>query len=170
VFLQVLLILGAIGVIALLFYMALRSREKREVGRGEVIETRETVLSLDLLQDQVRGLLDGLRWRRRSFFVELGSDEERRRVVRELYRHLMRYAIRLSAPRLGYQTPETYRPTLTNLCPEASAAVAELTAVYVMARYGTDPPTADQVRVAREAYARIETALRSTYELGGGVR
>ena len=122
--------------------------------------------SMDLLQQQMQGLLDGLRRRRRSFFVDLGVGEERRRVVRELYQRLLRYGIRLAAPRLKFQTPSSYRPTLAGLCPEERASVDALTAVYVIARYGTDPPTVDQVKTAQEAYRRIEEALRRTYELG----
>lgn len=167
VILQIILILGALGVIALLFYMAMRRREKRTANLDDVVETRETVLSLDLLQEQFRGLLDGLRRRRHALFVDLESGEERRRIVRALYRHLLGYAIRLSAPRLKFQTPNSYRRTLVGLCPQESAAVDALTEVYVVARYGIDPPTVEQVEVAQKAYARIETAVQATYELGG---
>jgi hypothetical protein len=168
VFLQVMLIIGAVAVIALLFYMAARRRREREMRHpDEVIETRETVLSMDLLQEQFQGLLDGLRRRRRSPFVDLEAGEERRRVVRELYQRLLQYGIRLAAPRLKYQTPTAYRPTLARLCPEESQSVEALTAVYVVARYGTDPPTIEQVKTAQDAYTRIESALHRTYEMGG---
>jgi hypothetical protein len=38
--------------------------------------------------------------------------------------------------------------------------VEELTRVYAVARYGTVPPTEAQVQSAREAFTRIESALR----------
>jgi hypothetical protein len=165
VIMQILLVAGAVGVIALLFYMALRNREKREVRLDEVIETRETVLSMDLLQEQVRGLLDGLRRRSRSYFVELDPGEQRRRAVRDLYQRLLGYGINLDAPRLGFQTPTAYGPRFARLAPGAGDAVDVLTEIYVIARYGTEPPSVEQVTEAQAAYERIVATLNRTYEL-----
>jgi hypothetical protein len=159
--LQVILILGVIGIIGLLFYLAARSRERRARESDEIIETRETVLSVDLLREQLRGLWDALRRvGRESFFVDLGPESDPRRAVREMYQHVMDLAIKRDLPRQKQQTPATYSPTLASLCPEEHTSVEELTQIYAVARYGMVPPTEAQVRSAREAFARIESALR----------
>jgi hypothetical protein len=159
--LQVILVLGVVGIIGLLFYLAARSREGHAKESDEIIETRETVLSADLLREQLRGLWDALRRvGREPFFVDLGTEGDPRRAVREMYQRVMGLAIRRDLPRQKQQTPATYSPTLASLCPEERASVEELTRVYAVARYGTVPPTEAQVQSAREAFTRIESALR----------
>lgn len=165
IILQVILILGALGVIALLFYLAARSREGRARDADEVLETRETILSADLLQEQLRGLWNALRRRRRqSIFVDLGPVGDPRRLVREMYQRVLALAMDRDRPRQKQQTPETYSPTLASLCPEEQASVEELTRVYAVARYGTAPPTDAEVQTARAAFERIQSALRRTEE------
>jgi hypothetical protein len=44
---------------------------------------------------------------------------------------------------------------------QVQKAVETLTEVYEIARYGVEPPTADQVQAAQEAFAQIDEALRS---------
>jgi hypothetical protein len=166
VILQVILVLGALGVIGLLFYLAARSREGRATDIDEVVETRETVLSADLLQEQLRGLWNALRRRRgQPFFVDLGLADDPRRTVREMYQRVLALAINRDRPRQKQQTPKTYGPTLASLCPEERTSVEELTGVYAAARYGTAPPTDAEVRSAREAFGRIQSALRRYDEL-----
>jgi hypothetical protein len=164
--LQVVLVLGVIGIIGLLFYLAARSRERHAKESDEVIETRETVLSAELLKEQLRGLWDALRRnRRQSFFVDLGSADDPRRAIREMYQRVMGLAIKRDLPRQKEQTPAAYSPTLASLCPEERASVDELTEAYAVARYGTVPPTETQVQAARQAFARIESALHRYDEL-----
>jgi hypothetical protein len=165
VILQVILILGALGVIAMLFYLAARSREARAREMDEVVETRETILSTELLQEQLRGLWDALRRRRRQpLFVDLGPASDPRRAVRQMYQRVLALAMNRDRPRQKQQTPKTYSPTLTSLCPEERGAVEELTRVYAVARYGTVPPTEAEVQTAEAAYQRIRSALRSPDE------
>ncbi len=162
ILLQVILVLGALGVIALLFYLAARSREGRMRDTDEVLETRESILSADLLQEQLRGLWDALRRRRRqSLFVDLGPVDNPRMVVRQMYQRVLALAMDRDRPRQKQQTPETYSPTLASLCPEEQGSVEELTHVYAVARYGTAPPTDAEVQIAEAAFERIRSALRS---------
>jgi len=167
VILQVILALGALGVIALLFYLAARSREGRGPELDEVQETRETVLSAGLLREQLRGLWDALRRRRRPpLFVDLGLADDPRRAVRQMYQRVLALAMDRDRPRQRQQTPRTYSPTLASLCPEERASVEELTRVYAVARYGTAPPTDAELGTAQEAFERIQSALR-TYDQPG---
>jgi hypothetical protein len=159
--LQVILILGFVMVIALIFYLAIRRQAGRTLEHDEVVETRETILSMELVQEQIKNLLEGLRGRRKQpYFADLGPPGDARRIVREMYQQVLSQAIRLDAPRKKGQTPETYEPTLADLCPAATSSIDTLTRVYALARYGVDPPTADQVEDAREAFEEVSAALQ----------
>jgi len=162
---RIVLIVGAVALLVWFFVRAVRRRSEREE-KGEVPETRETILSLDLLRSQLDGLLSGLRRQRPPpLFVELDSLQDSRRLVRDLYQKVLARAIELDLPRRREQTPARYQPSLLYLCSSESEqvrqAVETLTAVYEVARYGLEPPTADQVRTAQDAFAQIEAALQS---------
>jgi hypothetical protein len=160
--LQILLIAGAVGIIALLFYAAFRRREQRALALGdEVVETRENVLSLDLLQEQLKGLLDGLRRRRQSFFVSLDEHGDPRITIRAMYQKILAHAIAQRRPRGKQQTPHSYRPTLSELHPGRTSAIETLTRLYALARYGGEPPTGEQVAQAREAFSAVQPDLES---------
>jgi hypothetical protein len=166
VLLQIVLILGFLSVIALIFYLAIRQREGRVLEQGEIVETRETILSMDLIQEQLKNLLAGFGQRRKqSFFVDLGPPGDRRRIVREMYQQVLSEAIRLDAPRRKQQTPRTYEPTLVDLCPAEMPSVDVLTQVYMIARYSVEPPTADQVEDARKAFDKVNVALQRKLKL-----
>jgi hypothetical protein len=158
-----------VSAVALLVWFFVRAVRKRSEGTGEedeVLETRETILSLDLVRSQLDDLLNGLRRQRASpLFVDLDAAPDTRRLVRELYRSVLARAVELDVPRRHEQTPARYQRSLLYLCssePEQiRQAVETLTAVYEVARYGVDPPTADQVQAAQDAYVQIEAVLRS---------
>jgi hypothetical protein len=159
--LQIILVLGLFGVIAIIFYLAAKRREMHVLRHDKVVESRETILSMDLVQEQISGLLDALRQRRqRTPFVELQPPIDRRKAVREMYQRVLEQALHLKSPRLRQQTPGTYAATLIALCSGASGDVETLTRLYMAARYGTEPPTLDEVRMAEQAFDRISTALQ----------
>jgi hypothetical protein len=159
---QIVLILGLFGVIALVFYIAARRQERRVLKPDEIVETRESVLSSELLQEQLKGFFDGLRrLRKPPVFAELGPPGDPRRAVREMYQEVLAQAIRLDTPRKKEQTPETYGSTLIDLCSGQEAAIRTLTRVYVIARYGVHPPTPAQVDAAQGAFQAIRTALQA---------
>jgi hypothetical protein len=160
------LIVSAVLLLVWFFIRAIRKRSDREENLDEVLETRETILSLDLLRSQLGGLLSGLRGRRATpLFVELDSGQDPRQLVRELYQKVLRRAIELDAPRRREQTPGRYQRSLLYLCSSESEqvrqAVETLTAIYEVARYGVEPPTEAQVRAAKEAFTQIDAALQS---------
>ncbi len=163
--LQIILIVGAVGIVVLLFYLAFRRRERRALALGDdVLETRETILSLDLLQEQIKGLFDGLRRRRASIFADLGESDDPRVAIREMYQRLLAHAIERKQPRSKQQTPYTYRPSLSGLHPGRSTAIETLTRLYVLARYGRRPPTQEQVAEARQAFASIQPDLETVQD------
>jgi uncharacterized protein DUF4129 len=160
-FLQIVLALGALSVIALLFYLAVRKRQTRPPVLDEVVETRETILSMNLIQKQLQGLLDGLRRRRReSLFDTLGPAGDPRRRIREMYQQVLAQAIHVGTPREKGQTPQKYGTTLSGLCPEEESSIHTLTQAYVAARYGTEPPTESQAQAASSASERIQARLQ----------
>ena len=159
---QAALILGLVALVAWIFFLAVRKRKRGALVEDEVIETRETILSLDLVRSQLQGLLDGLqRSKPPPAFVEPGAPEDPRRVIRELYQKLLARGIALNLPRAKGQTPNTYQQTVSYLCPKEQSALEALTSAYETARYGLVPPTLEQVQAAQEAFARIETALQA---------
>jgi hypothetical protein len=161
--LRALLIAGAIALVAWIFYRATRRR-----GRGvpaqedDVVETRETILSADLLRTQIAGLVGSLRRARHvTPFLDPGPAGDRRRIVRELYQGVLAEAIALDAPRPKGQTPTTYQRMLQYLCPNEQASLDVLTGAYTVARYGDLPPSMEQVQAAQSAYERIDAVLRT---------
>lgn len=163
---RITLIVGALALLVWFFVRAVRKRSQGVEREDEVLETRQTILSLDLLRSQLSGLLSGLRGRRAPpLFVELDATPDPRRLVRGLYQKILARAIELDVPRKYDQTPAQYQPSLLYLfAPESEKvrqAVETLTAVYEVARYGAEPPTADQVRAAQDAFAELDVALQS---------
>jgi hypothetical protein len=163
---RIALIVGAVALLIWFFVRAVRKRSEREEKQDEVLETRETILSLDLLRSQLDGLLNGLRGRRvPPLFVELDPGQDTRRLVRMLYQKVLARAVELDTPRRLEQTPGRYQRTLIYLCSSESEqvrhAVETLTGVYEVARYGVDPPTAEQLRAAQDAFDQIDAALQS---------
>jgi hypothetical protein len=159
---QAVLILGGVALIAWIFVRAVRRQKRKTIAEDEVLETRETILSLDLVQNQLQGLLDGLRRPKAPpVFVDAGSPGDPRRVVRELYQELLARGISLDVPRAKSQTPGTYQETLGHLYSGGRGDLERLTAIYEVARYGLEPPTQDQVRAAQEAFTRIDARLQS---------
>jgi hypothetical protein len=163
---EVILIAGLAALLIWFFVRAVRRRAGRTEIQDEVLETRETILSLDLVRSQLSGLLDGLRRQRPPpLFVELDADQDARRLVRALYQRVLARAIQLDLPRRRWYTPARYQRALYYLwssdLPEVRQALETLTAVYEVARYGTEPPTREQVMAAQDAFVQIDAALQS---------
>lgn len=90
-------------------------------------EERESILSADLLQDQLGNLWDRLRGRFRGQdpddpFLALDGDESRRR-IRAVYQALLRMTNELGQPRGPAWTPVEYGSRLAQTTPHAGAAV-----------------------------------------------
>ena len=70
---------------------------------------------------------------------------------RALYRRLQAWGASLGRPRRESETPAAYQAVLSEAQPEQARAVGTVTAVYHQARYGAQPPAAQDVdRAVRE--------------------
>jgi len=147
--------------VALVFALALRRfwRDEEE----EVSETRETVFSRALLEEQLATLWrEWLGRRRRSAhrlspYLSLLGETPTRRAIRAVYQQLLAWAARQGHARLRDQTPLELQQTLARAIPQARSRLEVITAGYLQARYAsTDPPPeqAEQVCTAWDELAR----------------
>lgn len=160
---QTVVILFGIALVVWLLVRALRRHEKL-VEEDGIVEERESVLSIDLIKTQLGGLLNGLRKKKATPFLELGDIQDTRRIVREIYQAVLTQAGVLESPRRRGETPVAYEQTLLTLDPDDREAWDTITEVYDVARYGVQPPTEEQAQLVRQAFARIEPALKKKVE------
>ncbi len=151
-------------VIGLAFALALR---RFWVGKeDEVEETRELILSRDLLQEQLSRLWRNWLQRLRrapsvvfSPFLSLEGEPDTRRAIRAIYQALLAAAGERGLPRARGQTPIEYRNRLGELFPNAPGALDTVTDEYVQARYNPDVPTVEQAERARQAWEELQATL-----------
>ncbi len=172
-------LVGLILLIAVIFALALR-RFRRDAG-VEIDETRETILSGDLLQAQLSALWRNWRDRfkhapERVFdpFLSLEDEVDTRRAVRAVYQALLGAAKARGLPRMRSQTPLEYQRKLEEALPGAQDALNTITNVYQRARYAPQPPPAEHVEWVRQAWNRLRTAFEAQDDdkaggAGGGV-
>lgn len=129
-----------------------------------VEETRELILSRQLLEEQLAQLWQG--WLRRlrrgsarrlSPFLSLEGEASGRQVVRAIYQALLAAAQARGHPRPRQRTPSEYQHDLASTWPEAGPALDIVTDGYVQARYGEDPPPESQVEQVRRAWEEVRT-------------
>jgi hypothetical protein len=157
----VLLVLVVVALVAWILYRVARRLQLGAWTHVTTAEDRDKVLTWELLLRQLRDMLDGLRERRASPFVGLGSPGSARRAIRKAYQKVLGQAISLGMPREKGQTPKAYAHTLSDLVPNAGSSLETLTSAYQVARYGASPPARQQAREAQEASAEIGSALRT---------
>lgn len=164
-------------VIGLAFALALRRLLSGARTRNGIVETRETVLSRDLLQEQLTKLWQSLvdRLRRGSKaavspFLSLAGEISTRRVIRAIYQTLLTNAQERGLSRLRGQTPIEYRRELVKSWSTNREALDVITDGYVQARYASDPPSAEQAELASQAWASVQESLESQYTASGGAR
>jgi hypothetical protein len=157
----ILLILAVLSLVVWVLYRAARRLHLGAWAHVDTTEDRDQILSWQLLLQQLRDVLRGLRERGGSPFVGLGPPGNARRAIRKVYQKVLGRAIALGTPREKGQTPETYERTLSDLAPDAQASLETLTSAYETARYGVVPPTREQAKGAEEAFVDIDSALRA---------
>lgn len=156
--LRISLLLAILAGMILAFLLVWQRRQSRS--KDDVSEQRELIWSKELLLRQLRDLL-----RRRPsiesplLFLELPQPEEPRQVIRLLYQRLLARARDLGYARPPGLTPTGYQRLLLGLIPGQRAALATLTAMYLLARYAPEAPGPEEVTKAQQAIVSIEEAL-----------
>jgi hypothetical protein len=152
---------GLVIVILVVFALALRYFQKSS--GDDVEETRETVFSRELLQEQLSSLWQS--WLQRlprsphDPYLSLEGEAENRRTIRALYQALLTQTKSLGTPRLRTQTPIEYESYLSAIYPADKNAWRVMTDVYLAARYSLQAPSSEQVEQMRQAWGRVQAAL-----------
>jgi hypothetical protein len=151
----------AIFLVAVVVIFALVLRKMR-AGTSEALdETRESILSTDLLQDQLAKLwqkwFGGLgRWPR---FLSLEGEAETRRIIRGAYQGLLAAATARGQSHRREQTPTEYQNELVTNLAESDEALAAMTRRYNQARYGPEPPSPGEASEAEQAWQAVQANL-----------
>ncbi|HIC89522.1 MAG TPA: DUF4129 domain-containing protein [Anaerolineae bacterium] len=159
---------GALAVFLLLIGLAFALALRRFL-RGaeeEIDETRELIVSRDLLQQQLSTLWHNWlqRFRRSprrvlSPFLPLEGEPDARGVIRAIYQALLAKASDVGLPRARGQTPIAYRHTLEEAWPNVRDALRTMTDEYLQARYAPQLPTPEQTERTRQAWAQVQAWL-----------
>lgn len=153
----------AIVAVLVLIAFALAVRRLRTAPAAVEDETRESIFTVDLLQEQLGGLWN--RWfnRKRSAhdpFLSLAGESEIRRRIRGIYQELLASAAAVGAARTPAETPHEYEDHLAGNWQAEKQALATITAAYHAARYAPDTPDATLVERVQEAWTVLERRLR----------
>lgn len=152
----------AVSAIGVLILLALAVRRLRITAATEVDEVRESILTTDLLQEQLTSLWERWFGRRQGStepFLSLAGEEEPRRRIRAAYQQLLATAAAIGQGRRPSATPSEYQTELRLPLVEAAPHLAALTAAYHHARYAPDPPTAAEAATAQQAWEQLQSEL-----------
>ena len=154
----------AIFLLVVVVIFALVLRRLRAAPTEEFDEERESILSMDLLQDQLARLLQKLFGGLRTGaavhpFLSLLDESATRRIIRGAYQDLLAAATQLGQARPPGKTPHEYQEQLAGQLPEATALLATLTEQYDHARYAAESPTPEAADVAQQAWTQVQTML-----------
>jgi hypothetical protein len=153
----------AIGLVILIFALALRRLQRETIVEDE--ETRESILTADLLQEQLSGLWNRWFGRRRGAhepFMSLEGESGGRRQIRAIYQRLLADAATLGTARTPAETPDEYADHLQRARQTQAAALAALTDGYQQARYAPDEPDATQIAAVATAWEELAPTFRNS--------
>lgn len=148
--------------LAVAFVFALVVRRLRAAAALESDEERESILSGDLLQDQLARLWQRL-WGSRSAeeawdpYLSLEGEVDSRRRIRALYQRLLSVSGRKGVTHQRGQTPREYQGALTSELRTLDDPLQQITEHYNHARYAPDPPAAERAAQAEAEWQSIET-------------
>lgn len=140
--------------LALLFALVVR-RLSDDEGR-DFDETREFILSRQLLHDQLAPLWPGRGIGPRPLrFLSLAGEPPTRRAIRALYRNLLTGTHKLGYGRARNETPTELADALAARWPAGAEDLASLTNRYLQARYDERPPTTAEADEARRRWTQL---------------
>ncbi len=152
-----------VGLIIIAFALALR-RLQTESATDED-ETRESILTTDLLQDQLSGLWNRFFGRQRTAhdpFLSLDGESDARRRIRAIYQQLLAGAATAGNARTPAETPTEYANHLQQTWQGQEEALAAVTAAYHQARYAPDEPNAEQNEAVTAAWRTLAETLTAS--------
>jgi hypothetical protein len=153
--LQVLAGVLLVAVIVLIF--ALAFRRFKTLAEEDVEETREIILSMDLLKEQLAQLF-GRKGNRHGPepdpFVSIVGDDPRAQ-IRRTYQAMLAWAASQGMPRSPGQTSSEYLSSLSNALPAYGEPISILTAAYLQARYSAVPISSAITEQALRAWGTI---------------
>ncbi len=152
----------AIMVVLIIIAFALALRRLQAESTPDEDETRESILTTDLLQDQLSGLWKRLFGRQRTAhdpFLSLDGESAARRSVRAIYQQLLAGAATSGVARTPAETPDEYAHHLQESWQEQEEALTTITAAYHQARYAPDEPTAAQNAAVAAAWRALSPTL-----------
>lgn len=153
-------LLAVILIVGLAFAIALRRLQKAD--DDEPPETRESILTRSLLQEQLGGLSRRLRRRRLPLltpFLSLEGEEGTRRIIRSVYQSLLAAARAHGLARRRAETPTEYLAGLAGRWPDEESNLDTLTRAYEKARYGRAAPSDEEATAARQAWDGMQPAI-----------
>jgi hypothetical protein len=145
-------------VVVLIFARAFR--RFRVLREEDVEETRESVLSLDLLKEQLSKLFGRKRQAAASGvppFVVI-KDEDASARVRRIYQNLLAWAAARGVARSPGQTPLEYLLVMERALHLYSDPIATITSAYLQARYSSTPLAASRADAAARAWEQLARA------------
>jgi hypothetical protein len=145
------------AVILWIFWGAARRLFLLSSGAGDD-ETRENILSRDLLLKQLKSLFGS---RRPDLapppYLPLDGDlTDPRLIIRRAYRAMLEWAKAQGQPRQPKQTPLTYASALSQSMPHRASSIATLTQAYIAARYAAESPSLEIARRAEAALVELQ--------------
>lgn len=150
--------------VLVVFALALRRLQAREPEEEE--ESRESVYTDNLLQDQLAALwqswmqrLSSLTVAVRSPFLSLEGELDTRRTIRAVYQNLLAQAGGLGLSRQRDQTPLEYQQHLTEQLAGTDDPMATITRGYVTARYASEPPDSEEAEGVIRAWESLHATL-----------
>lgn len=141
----------------LLFWFVLRRFTAGACTRTD--EQRESIASRKLITRQLQGTLRALFARPAAQpppYLALAANDPCL-TIRQSYQHLLAWAAENGHPRQPAHTPSRYAQHLSEIFPQAAAAISDLTARYVQARYTATPPTPADAQAALTALNHLRT-------------
>ena len=146
-------LLGA-AIVSWIVYALFRAR-RRQGRNSEVIETRESLFSLermgDDLGDALSGLFSGMTARRRS-------TRRRPRSPRDYYHALLGFANRAGRSKETWETPREHQRDLSGILP--ADPVARIVDEFQDSHYGAAPPDAARLERLETGHRELEEFLR----------
>jgi hypothetical protein len=152
----------ALFILAVLVIFALVLRRLSASTEEPIDEVRESILSADLLQDQLAKLWQkwfGGRSAHMPPYLSLDGETDTRRRIRRAYQSLLAAATALGKPRERGQTPMEYGGALTEELIEEESSLNAFTVHYNHARYAPEPPSAEAAGEAAQAWETIHERL-----------